>query len=154
VLCCRHVDQVVGYLENSSWSAESEFMKVRSVIGKDCSSVGDAMRFIDQLHEIKSDFLVLSGSHVSNFTLKEALEVHKNRRQKDSNAIATIVMTEGHNMKSRLRLGKPWSRAAVEKDTYRLLKYEEVALYKNPSCLESDSSFPAEGEQIKVIIQS
>lgn len=57
-------------------------------------SVGDAMRDLDAKGLITSDFLLVSGDIVCNVPFDEVLTAHRNRRQKDKNAIMTMVLRE------------------------------------------------------------
>lgn len=150
VLCCRHVDAIVTYLEASKWSPDSTFMKVRPIVGQDCHSIGDALRFIDQLHIVKSDCVVLKGNIISNMNLKEAVQAHRNRRQRESTAILTVTMTEGHHSEHRLRLGVSASYCVLDGETHRLLKYKEMPLYEKPSTFEFDASFFSERDVVHV----
>lgn len=91
MFCSSHVDQLNAYFTDSKWSPDSEFMKVRLVNGANCTSIGDALRFVDQLHVIKSDCVVLTGDIVTNMNLKSAVDLHIERRKTDSSSIMTIV---------------------------------------------------------------
>jgi translation initiation factor eIF-2B subunit epsilon len=53
--------------------------------------MGDALRHIDQKDVIKSDFILVYGDVVSNMDLGPALAAHRARRDKDKNAIMTMV---------------------------------------------------------------
>lgn len=67
-------------------------MKVEYVIGKNCTSTGDALRYLDELNRIKNDFILVYGDIVSNVNLKIAMENHLKRRKKDSHCIMTMVI--------------------------------------------------------------
>ena len=89
-----HVDQVESYFHASRWnSSTSPFEKV-TFLRCVASSVGDVMRDLDQKHLMAGDFIVVSGDVVSNFPIEKALRQHKNRREKDKNAIMTMILRE------------------------------------------------------------
>lgn len=65
--------------------------QVTPVVSTNCISVGEALRVIDHKDVIKNDFVLISGDTVSNTVLAPALEAHRQRREKDKNAIMTMV---------------------------------------------------------------
>ncbi|KIV96262.1 hypothetical protein PV10_00147 [Exophiala mesophila] len=89
-----HVDQVETYIQASRWHAStspfSDLIFLRCV----ATCVGDVMRDLDQKHLMTGDFVVVSGDIVSNFPLGKALRQHKLRREKDKNAIMTLLLRE------------------------------------------------------------
>ena len=56
-----------------------------------CKTAGEALREIDIKDIIKSDFVLVSGDVVSNMDLGAALKAHRARRDKDKNALMTMV---------------------------------------------------------------
>ena len=89
-----HVDQVETYIEASRWkSSKSPFDSV-TFLRCLASSVGDVMRDLDQKHLMAGDFVVVSGDIISNFPIDRAMRQHKTRREKDKNAIMTMVLRE------------------------------------------------------------
>jgi hypothetical protein len=91
VFCCAHADQVVRHLEASKWGKPGG-MRVLPVVSTNCLSAGEALRSIDQKDLVKGDFLLVSGDVVSNMDVGAALQEHRRRREKDANAILTMVM--------------------------------------------------------------
>lgn len=89
-----HVDQVETYLEASRWKSSTSPFDSLNLLRCVASSVGDVMRDLDQKHLMAGDFLVVSGDIVSNFPIEKALRQHKNRREKDKNAIMTMILRE------------------------------------------------------------
>lgn len=53
--------------------------------------MGEALRALDQKDIIKGDFILVSGDTVANVDLGPALAAHRARREKDKNAIMTMV---------------------------------------------------------------
>ena len=61
------------------------------IVSTACKTAGEALREIDIKDIIKSDFVLVGGDVVSNMDLGAALEAHKARRDKDKNALMTMV---------------------------------------------------------------
>ncbi len=89
-----HVDQVETYIEASRWKSHKSPFESVTFLRCIASSVGDIMRDLDQKHLMAGDFLVVSGDIVSNFPIAKALQQHKARREKDKNAIMTMLLRE------------------------------------------------------------
>jgi len=89
-----HVDQVETYIEASRWKSHKSPFESVSFLRCVASSVGDIMRDLDQKHLMAGDFVCISGDVVSNFPLEKALKQHKTRREKDKNAIMTMILRE------------------------------------------------------------
>jgi NDP-sugar pyrophosphorylase family protein len=64
----------------------------KKVVARNCLSAGEALRALDQKDIIKGDFVLLSADTVSNLDLAPALTAHRARREKDKNAIMTMVL--------------------------------------------------------------
>jgi len=98
-----HTEQVETYLKASKWmSSSSPFMRLE-LIRCQPTSVGDIMRDLDQKQLINGDFICVSGDVVSDFPISKALKAHKQRREKDKNAIMTIVLRERNDSDHRHR---------------------------------------------------
>ena len=52
-------------------------MNITIIVSERCTSVGDAMRDLDNKAVIKGDFILLSASTVSNLKLTDVLEYHR-----------------------------------------------------------------------------
>ncbi|EHY58591.1 translation initiation factor eIF-2B epsilon subunit, GEF [Exophiala dermatitidis] len=89
-----HADQVEAYLDASRWRSANSPFESLTILRCIAGSVGDVMRDLDQKHLIAGDFLVISGDVISNFPIEPALRQHKERREKDKNAIMTMVLRE------------------------------------------------------------
>lgn len=90
VFCCAHADLIRKYLQESKWLKQRE-PKITTIVSTNCLSAGEALRSLDQKDIIKSDFILVSGDSVSNMKLAPALAAHRARREKDKNAIMTMV---------------------------------------------------------------
>lgn len=83
------------------------------------------MRDLDKRGLMAGDFLLVSGDVVSNLSLEPALAKHRVRREKDKNAIMTMVLREAgldHRAKSKGR--KPVF--VIVPDSDRCVHYEEL----------------------------
>ena len=89
-----HTDQVENYVEASKWKAPSSPFKKLVFLKAQSASIGDVMRDLDSKHLIIGDFLAVSGDVICNFPIEDALIKHRRRRQKDKNAIMTILLRE------------------------------------------------------------
>jgi translation initiation factor eIF-2B subunit epsilon len=89
-----HVDQVETYINASRWKSHRSPFETVTFLRCQAGSVGDIMRDLDQKHLMVGDFLVVSGDIISNFPIYKALQQHKARRERDKNAIMTIVLRE------------------------------------------------------------
>ncbi|WJZ98549.1 hypothetical protein VitviT2T_017064 [Vitis vinifera] len=91
VFCCVHSKQVINYLENSHWFSLPHF-DVTTIESHNSVSAGDALRLIFERHVIHEDFVLITGDTVSNMSLTQELQEHKDRREKDNNAVMTMVI--------------------------------------------------------------
>lgn len=119
-----HVDQVETYIQASRWHAStspfSDLIFLRCV----ATCVGDVMRDLDQKHLMAGDFVVVSGDIVANFPLGKALRQHKLRREKDKNAIMTLILRES-NAGVHEHIGGIVPTFVLDPTKDRILHYEE-----------------------------
>ena len=119
-----HVDQVETHIEASRWKSHKSPFESVTFLRCLASSVGDIMRDLDQKDLMSGDFVVVTGDIVSNFPLAKALHQHKARREKDKNAIMTMILREAaadfHN-------GGIVSTFVIDPTKNRCLHYEEAA---------------------------
>lgn len=85
--------------------------------------------FLRLLLKIHGDFVLISGDTLSNMSLTHALEQHKERRKKDSNAVMTMVIRKSKPspITFQSRLGTDELFMAIDPDTKQLLYYEDKA---------------------------
>lgn len=126
VFCCAHSKQVINYLETSQWFKQPNF-KVKTIESHNCVSAGDALRLIYEQNVIHGDFVLITGDTVSNMSLTQILQEHKERRKKDSNAVMTMVIKRSRPspITHQSRLGTDELFIAVDPDTKQLLYYED-----------------------------
>ena len=120
------------------------------LIKSSATSVGDAMRDLDNRNLITGDFLLVSGDVVSNLAIETALAQHKARREKDKNAIMTMILREAgveHRTKSRGR--RPVF--VIDPKVDRCLHYEEITRKpKGERYITIDPDLLTEHEEIEV----
>ncbi|KAL8794532.1 MAG: hypothetical protein Q9195_002867 [Heterodermia aff. obscurata] len=125
-ICCGlHTDQVEEYINNSRWKLGSSPFQTLLLLKSPAASVGDVMRDLNERDLITRDFLLVSGDVVSNMALEPILNKHRARREKDKNAIMTMVLREvglDHRIKSKGR--KPIF--VIDPKNERCLHYEEI----------------------------
>lgn len=129
VFVCAHSKQVIDYVNSSQWFGLSNF-SIKTIESHNCISAGDALRFIYERNVINGDFILISGDTVSNMSLTEALEEHKERKKKDSNAVMTMVIkrSKPSPVTHQSRLGTDELFMAIDPDSKQLLYYEDKGL--------------------------
>ncbi|KAJ5707802.1 translation initiation factor eIF-2B subunit epsilon [Penicillium malachiteum] len=120
-----HSDLLEKYINASKWRASSSPFKQFNFLKSTSASVGDVMRDLDGKHLITGDFIVVSGDVISNMPIEGALKQHRARREKDKNAIMTMVLREaGRNHRTKSSTVSPVFVIDPTKD--RCLHYEEI----------------------------
>ncbi|KAL6989544.1 hypothetical protein U1Q18_015295 [Sarracenia purpurea var. burkii] len=128
VFCCAHSKQVIDYLTNSKWFSQPNFL-IKTIESHNSISAGDALRLIYEQHVIHGDFVLVSGDTLSNMSLTEALQEHKERKKRDSNAVMTMVIKKSKlsPLTHQSRLGTDELFMVIDPDTKQLLYYEDKA---------------------------
>ncbi|MCJ1307770.1 hypothetical protein MMC25_001418 [Agyrium rufum] len=125
VYCGAHVDQVESYINASKWKLNTSPFKSCTVLKSAATSAGDAMRDLDTRDLITGDFLLVSGDVISNVPIEPILVRHRARREKDKNAIMTMVLREaGRDHRTKRRGRRPVF--VINPTTDRCLHYEEI----------------------------
>ncbi|KDP23598.1 hypothetical protein JCGZ_23431 [Jatropha curcas] len=126
VFCCAHSRQVIDYLKVSEWFSQPNFT-VTTIESHNSISAGDALRLIYERNVIHGDFILVSGDTVSNMSLTQAIQEHKERRKKDSNAVMTMVIKQSKPslISHQSRLGTDELFMAIDPETKQLLYYED-----------------------------
>lgn len=127
LLCARSTvtEQCLALPSASRWKRPSSPFRALTLLRSAAKSAGDVMRDLDNRDLIMGDFLLVSGDVVSNVALAPALARHRARREKDKNAIMTMVLREAgvqHRTKSTGR--KPVF--VIDPSAERCLHYEEM----------------------------
>ena len=98
------------------------------------------MRDIDSRGLITGDFLLVSGDVVSNVSIQPAVAQHRGRREKEKDAIMTMVLREaGVNHRTKTRSCRPVFVIDPTRD--RCLHYEDIkasAINSQPVTLDPD----------------
>ncbi|XP_061995268.1 uncharacterized protein LOC133713168 [Rosa rugosa] len=141
VFCCAHSKQVINYLETSRWFCQPGCFAVTAIESHASASAGDALRLIYERDVIHGDFVLISGDTVSDMSLTQVLQEHKERRKKDNNAVMTIVIKPSQIMTHQSRLlGTGELFMAIDPSTKQLLCYEEKADHTKESIFCLDKS--------------
>ena len=149
VFCCAHADQVKRHLAESKW-LKQRAPRVTTIVARNCLSAGEALRALDQRDLIKGDFILVSGDTVANVDLAPALAAHRARREKDKNAIMTLVMRQASDPHQRLRLGDAPLVVALDPACNRLLRYIDYAPGSGGSSSRPRSGGSGGGGSVKV----
>ncbi|PAA48244.1 hypothetical protein BOX15_Mlig029426g2 [Macrostomum lignano] len=92
VYCRSHYKSLASHLASSPQSKRFATPPVVRKCPPTVSSLGDAIRDLDQSRLIKNDFILAPADLVTNANLAELLAEHKRRRVKDANCLLTLVM--------------------------------------------------------------
>ena len=108
------------------------------------------MRDLEQAESITGDFLLVSGDVVSNISLEPALAKHRARREKDKNAIMTMILRET-NVAHRTKSKASRPVFVIESATERCLHYEEIGWGKYGSNnITMDPEILASSDEVEV----
>ena len=111
---------------NSRWLSHNSPFARLELLRCPATSVGDAMRDLDRRGLITGDFVLVMGDLISNLNLDAALSKHKARREKDPNAIMTMVLREaGKDHRSKPQIRRPFF--FIDPQHARCLHYEEMS---------------------------
>ena len=134
----------------SKWKLPSSPFDNLVIIRSAATSVGDALRDLDSRDIITGDFILVFGDLVSNVALQPALAKHRARREKDKNAIMTMVLRgvdPGHRAASSGR--QPVFVVDPEHD--RCLHYEELGRRSgNSQSIHTDPELLKDHEAIDI----
>lgn len=134
----------------SKWKLSTSPFKTLVLLKSDATSVGDVMRDIDNRGLITGDFILVSGDVVTNLSIESALARHRQRRDKDKNAIMTMVLREvGINHRTKAASHKPVF--VINPTSDRCLHYEEIrASSKSERYVNLDPNLLSEHAEIEV----
>lgn len=125
VICSSHAKQVEKYLKSSKWNQPTSPFSLSTIASPGSHSVGDVMRELDNKGLIRSDFLLISGDIVCNFDFSKILEAHKARKNKDRNAIMTMVLRESTALHRSRQRNDP-GVFILDEESGRCLRYEQA----------------------------
>lgn len=122
--CGNHTEQVEDYIANSKWTGSTSPFSIE-VIRSQSSSIGDAMRDMEQKQKLVGDFICVYGDVISNINMAPAVAEHKARREKDKKAIMTMVLRDaGDAHRSKSQTTRPVF--VVDPEKQRCLHYEQL----------------------------
>lgn len=104
VICVSHAELIKEYIDNGRWSGPTADMTVKAEIAPDCTSAGDALRYVDSKQLITDDFVLIYGDVISNMDLASVMDLHCARRKEDKNRIMTMIlkqMSPAHRTRER-----------------------------------------------------
>ncbi|KAH0606312.1 uncharacterized protein H6S33_003973 [Morchella sextelata] len=146
IYASSHAEKIEEYIRGSKWNQPSSPIKnCQIIVSPTSTSVGDAMRDLDQKQVITHDFLLIHGDFIGNLSLDSVLEEHNKRRAISSKAIMTMVLREAgtaHRSKTRSETGI----FVIEKGTNRCVHYEEVGTKDGDMTLLPTSLIKAHSE--------
>ncbi|ETN43101.1 uncharacterized protein HMPREF1541_02259 [Cyphellophora europaea CBS 101466] len=122
-----HIDQVEAYIQASRWILDSSpFQNFIFLRDDTATCVGDVMRNLDSKHifDKAADFLVVSGDVVCDYPMERALKKHRERRERNKDAIMTMLLREappGHDQYT----SPDSSTFVIDPSCDRCLHYEE-----------------------------
>ncbi|KAL8768446.1 MAG: hypothetical protein Q9209_005352 [Squamulea sp. 1 TL-2023] len=125
IYCGSHNEQVEAYVNASKWKLPTSPFKNLTLCKSDAASAGDALRDLDNRDLITGDFLLVFGDVVSNIALEPALARHRARREKDKNAIMTMILREA-GVHHRTKTASQRPVFVLNPNTDRCLHYEEI----------------------------
>ncbi|KAJ3043558.1 hypothetical protein HDV00_004658 [Rhizophlyctis rosea] len=127
VVCCAHSEQIKEYLRGSKWN-KSTLPRVTTIVSQELMSMGDALREMDAKSLLHSDFILVSGDVIANFSLEQALDEHRTRRTIDKNAIMTMVLKQA-SPTHRSRAKGEESLFILDAETRECLRWESMEPY-------------------------
>ncbi|KAJ2501926.1 translation initiation factor eIF-2B epsilon subunit, GEF [Coemansia sp. RSA 1972] len=94
IMCKAHADKLTAYIKQSQWARGHAQMKVfvRSV--RHASTIGDALRAVDESSAIMTDFILCTGVVVSNMNMSKIVAAHVANKKRDGNHIMTVLLQE------------------------------------------------------------
>lgn len=127
VFCCAHADMLRDYIRKSQLHKRLASMALHVLVARSaCYSPGDALREIEAMGVITSDFVLVPGDVVANLPLAPILEAHKSRRELDRDAVLTTLMKRLPPQHRARRAGEA-ALVALSGETGRLLLFEEAS---------------------------
>ncbi|CAG9467533.1 unnamed protein product [Pedinophyceae sp. YPF-701] len=116
-------DAVEEFITGSEKWSKQRVPKV-TVLRSGSSNIGDALRYLDEEHLVRSDFVLTYADVVTNVDLQPAIQAHLDRRAKDKQAIMTAVVKPAASVQQRLRFGEAPHWMVLDGGSQRLLQAE------------------------------
>lgn len=98
VLAGAHTAQIQRHLStNLQRIFQNQGIGLSVLNTSEASSEGDALRELDALQIIRSDFLLYRGDSICTFDLTKAVQAHRSRRKLDKDVIMTMCCMPVHD---------------------------------------------------------
>ena len=110
---------------HSRWMSSTSPFSSLEILRYHASSAGDVLRDLEKRNLITGDFVLISGDVIGNVDLDSAITQHRARREKNKNAIMTMVLREvGRDYRSKPSSRRPFF--FIDPSENRCLHYEEI----------------------------
>ena len=127
IFCCAHAAEVERYIRETDLERRLATLAVHVIVSAGpCHSAGDALRELNELQLIKSEFVLIPGDVVANFERARIIAAHKARRELDRAAVLTTLMKRVPAHHRSRRAGENMI-VALGGETGRLLMYDDVS---------------------------
>ncbi|CAF0972451.1 unnamed protein product [Brachionus calyciflorus] len=124
LFCTKHHQQIRNHIEEKKWRKQIE---IHFLYNFKCQCFGDAMREIDAKGLINSNFiLVTAPGFISNISLKEHLETHKQLCKTDKNTLMTMMCMSKQNDLTYLNENDQSSTLIVHNNNRKILHYDNI----------------------------
>ncbi|KAJ2120433.1 translation initiation factor eIF-2B epsilon subunit, GEF [Coemansia sp. RSA 1822] len=94
IMCKAHADKLTAYIKQSQWARGHAQMKVFVRTVRHATTIGDALRAVDESSAIMTDFILCTGIVVSNMNLSKIVAAHVANKKRDGNHIMTMLLQE------------------------------------------------------------
>ncbi|KAJ2163139.1 translation initiation factor eIF-2B epsilon subunit, GEF [Coemansia sp. RSA 552] len=103
IVCAGQADSVREYLKQSRWSKHATGAQMRVVVrAAGGTTVGDALRAVDDSGAVTSDFVLCTGIVVANISVARLVATHVLTRRRDPSSIMTMALQETAQTHRRL----------------------------------------------------
>ena len=127
IFCCAHAQDVKKYIDKTELERRLGTVRLTVIISNGpCFSAGDALRQVEAMGVITSDFVLVPGDVVANVQLAPLIAAHKQRRTLDPNAVLTTLMKRVPTTHHSRRAGEE-KLVAMAGETGRLLMYDDAS---------------------------
>lgn len=134
VYCSSHIEKMKSYL--GSVRLQKRNLTITLIVNDGCRSLGDALRDLDTKGIIRGDFILLRGTAFTNVNLKNLMDLHKAKKQKDKNIALTMVLKDLGSVKDSVFKNES-SFVVFNTNTKKLLSHKKF-LYDKSIDLESE----------------
>lgn len=123
IFCCSHAQKVIDYIESQKYPQ----LQIICIYQPKIRSLGDVFRELDEKQIIRKDFILIFADCVGNSNLKEAINKHKELRQKNKEFVLTKVFRE-ERVDSPLRTEEDQTIVVLDGD--QIIQFESLSDHK------------------------